>query len=276
MTPIQLVWFKRDLRVYDHAPLTQAARLGPVLPLYIAEPGLWSQADAAARHWAFITESLDELTRDLTALGQPLVIRVGEATSVLTDLLDRLPIAALWSHEETGNGWTYERDKSVGRVLRAQGVPWHELPPTGVVRRLLSRDCWSRIWEERMGTPLLPPPRLQPLAGPAARESLGRIPEAGDLGLAPDPCPGRQRGGRRQAESLLEGFLLARGQRYNKELSSPVTAFEACSRLSTHLAYGTLSMRELVQATRLRRAQVADLPTGTDPEVSPLKCSYNQ
>jgi deoxyribodipyrimidine photo-lyase len=34
----QLVWFKRDLRVADHRPLVEAARRGPVLPLYIVEP----------------------------------------------------------------------------------------------------------------------------------------------------------------------------------------------------------------------------------------------
>jgi len=38
-THVQLVWFKRDLRVVDHAPLSQAAERGPVLPLYVAEPG---------------------------------------------------------------------------------------------------------------------------------------------------------------------------------------------------------------------------------------------
>ncbi len=53
---MQLVWFKRDLRVYDHAALAEAARRGPVLPLYIAEPGYWSQPDASGRHWAFIAE----------------------------------------------------------------------------------------------------------------------------------------------------------------------------------------------------------------------------
>lgn len=36
--PVQIVWFKRDLRVRDHRPLTTAARRGPVLPLYVAEP----------------------------------------------------------------------------------------------------------------------------------------------------------------------------------------------------------------------------------------------
>ncbi len=260
MSPIQLVWLKRDLRVCDHAALTEAARRGPVLPIYIAEPELWAQPDAAGRHWAFIGESLAELAGDLAALGQPLVVRLGEAVPVMQDLLDRLPIEAVWSHEETGNGWTYARDLAVAGLLRARGLPWHELPQNGVVRRLSSRDHWSRTWEHRMGAPLAPPPVLQPLGQGLARalgdQGLGLIPEVRDLGLADDPCPGRQPGGRREAESLLEGFLAQRGERYHKEMSSPLTAFDACSRLSAHLAYGTLSMREVVQATRLRRTQV--------------------
>ncbi len=263
MSPIQLVWFKRDLRVCDHAALSEAARRGPVLPLYIAEPGLWAQPDAAGRHWGFIAESLTELTSDLAALGQPLVVRVGEAIPVLQDLLDRLPIEAVWSHEETGNGWTYARDQAVADLLRARGLPWNELPQNGVVRRLPSRDLWSRSWEQRMGATLAPPPVLRPLDQDLARglgdRGLGVIPEAPDLGLAHDPCPGRQPGGRREGQRLLDEFLAERGERYHKEMSSPLTAFDACSRLSAHLAYGTLSMREVVQATRLRRAQVKAL-----------------
>ena len=123
MTPVQVVWFKRDLRVFDHAALAAAARRGPVLPLYIAEPGLWAQPDAAGRHWAFIADCPRELSGDLVALGQPLAVRQGEAIPVLAELLERLPIGALWSHEETGNGWTYARDRAVGRVLCARGVP---------------------------------------------------------------------------------------------------------------------------------------------------------
>ena len=36
---VHIVWFKRDLRVHDHRPLEAAALRGPVLPLYIVEPG---------------------------------------------------------------------------------------------------------------------------------------------------------------------------------------------------------------------------------------------
>jgi deoxyribodipyrimidine photo-lyase len=260
VTRVQVVWFKRDLRVFDHAALAAAARRGPVLPLYIAEPGLWAQPDAAGRHWAFIAECLRELSGDLAALGQPLVVRQGEAIPVLDGLLERLPIGALWSHEETGNGWTYARDRAVGRFLRARGVPWHELPQNGVVRALVSRDRWSRTWEQRMGAPLEAAPALRPLGLSLGPQGEGAIPTAKDLGLRDDPCPGRQPGGRRAGVEALEGFLMVRGGGYHREMSSPLTAFDSCSRLSSHLAWGSLSMREAVQATRLRRDQFAALP----------------
>ena len=37
-----VVWFKRDLRLHDHAPLAEAARRGPVLALHVQEPSLWA------------------------------------------------------------------------------------------------------------------------------------------------------------------------------------------------------------------------------------------
>ncbi|MCR9112669.1 MAG: deoxyribodipyrimidine photo-lyase, partial [Rhodobacteraceae bacterium] len=55
---MQVVWFKRDLRVHDHRALAQAAARGPVLPLYVIEPEFWQQSDMSARHWAFVGESL--------------------------------------------------------------------------------------------------------------------------------------------------------------------------------------------------------------------------
>ena len=45
---MHIVWFKRDLRLADHEALAQAAKLGPVLPLYILEPELWRQADMSS------------------------------------------------------------------------------------------------------------------------------------------------------------------------------------------------------------------------------------
>jgi len=247
MDPLQVVLFKRDLRIHDHGPLVQAARRGPVLPLYVIEPELWHQPDASTRQWAFCAESLLELQRDLAALGQPLLLRVGEVVGVLAGLRRQLAIGGLWSHEETGNGWTYARDRALAAWCRQEGVPWTELPQNGVIRRLRQRDGWARRWEERMGQPPLPPPSFLP---PVPDLLPGGLPGAADLGLAPDGCPGRQQGGRRAGLALLRSFLDGRGSGYARGLSSPLTAAEACSRLSPHLAFGTLSLREVVHASR--------------------------
>jgi deoxyribodipyrimidine photo-lyase len=251
---LQVVWFKRDLRVVDHAPLLEAVQRGPVLPLYVVEPELWQQPDASARQWAFAREGLLELRRTLAELGQPLVVRTGAVPEVLELARRRLGIAALWSHEETGNGWTYARDRAVARWCREHGIPWRQLPQFGVVRPLPSRRGWAQRWEARMAEAVQPAPaQLLPLPG----VEPGAVPTAAELGLVPDDPPQRQRGGRSQGTALLDSFLAQRSRRYHAELSSPLTAAQGCSRLSAHLSWGTLSLREVVQASRARRQELA-------------------
>jgi deoxyribodipyrimidine photo-lyase len=119
---------------------------------------------------------------------------------------------------------------------------------------LASRDGWAKDWERDMTEPVtLVPKRLQPI--PSAWPV--HIPAAEELGLAPDPCPFRQRGGRAAALSTLESFLQERGRDYRFQMSSPLTAFTACSRLSPHLAWGTISMREVAQASSARMRHVS-------------------
>jgi deoxyribodipyrimidine photo-lyase len=251
---LQVVWFKRDLRCCDHQPLIEAVARGPVLPLYVVEPELWAQSDASARQWLFCAESLRELQERLAELGQPLVVRQGSALAVLRALHRQRGIAQLWSHQETGNDFSYARDRQVAAWCRQEGIPWSQPQNFGVIRALANRAGWAPAWEALMAKPQhAAPAALAPLAD----LEPGGIPSAAELGLAPDPCPGRQRGGRRQGLDLLNSFLAQRGRNYSRELSSPLTAFRACSRLSAHLSFGTLSMRELVQTARQARSSRA-------------------
>ena len=89
-----LVWFKRDLRLHDHAALVEAATQGPVLCLYVIEPSVWAQPDGARQHYEFMLESLRELARALKNLGGRLHVRGGEVAEVLTQLhaLSPLPV----------------------------------------------------------------------------------------------------------------------------------------------------------------------------------------
>ncbi len=254
--PLNIVWFKRDLRVADHRPLAEALRLGPVLPLYIVEPDLWAQPDASARQWAFAEESLTELQSTLTALGQPLCVMVGDAVSIFRELHKRHGVASLWSHEETGNGWTYARDLAVAAWAREAGAPWREPRQFGVIRRLKSRNGWANAWDRDMAEPITAPPvALQPIKG----DWPTHIPTYSELGLAPDPCPHSQPGGRAAALATLQSFLGERGRDYRFQMSSPVTAFDSCSRLSPHLTWGTISMREVAQATTQRIRAISHL-----------------
>lgn len=256
---MNIVWFKRDLRVTDHAPLVQACASGPVLPLYLYEPQLLQQPDAAAQHVAFVNECLQSLQRDLSALGLHLVTRVGDAVDVLTALKRDYGTFTLWSHEETGNDASYARDKHVAAWCRAHAITWHESPSAGVVRRLKSRDEWSRIWTRRMREgPLTAPTGVT--AAAASVSSHGIVP-VDRLPVCGQDKPLRQRGGRDIALADLESFFKSRGQHYRVQMSSPLVAADACSRISPHLAYGTLSIREAVDAVQRRREQLLTIPT---------------
>jgi len=247
-----VLWFKRDLRIADHPALAHAAALGDVVPLYILEPDYWRLPDTSGRQFAFLQDCLADLQSRLRGLGSDLVIRVGDAVQVLRDLHQSMPFGTLVSHEETGNGWTYARDTRVAAWARAQGVRWTELPQSGVVRRLSGRDGWARQRNSFTAQAQIEPPsRLSPVTLPS-----DPVPSS----LPSDHCPQRQDGGRDAALALLGGFLTERGQTYRTAMSSPLDGAIACSRLSPHLALGTLSGREVAQATATRQREIKGGP----------------
>jgi deoxyribodipyrimidine photo-lyase len=242
---IEVVWFKRDLRVHDHAPLSAAASSGrPVVPLYIIEPDLWRQPEMAARHFAFLLDCLTDLAAGLRARGAELIVRYGEALKVLDDLHKTHPIAAIHAHEETGLLWTYGRDKAVRRWAKRSGVAFIEHRQFGVWRALRNRDGWAARWETMMRAPAVSVPTQ--VCSVSLRSD--DFPDAAALQLPEDHCPERQRGGRMEAARLLKSFLSDRGRFYRRAMSSPLEGAQACSRISAHLAFGCISMRETYQA----------------------------
>ncbi|WP_229145526.1 deoxyribodipyrimidine photo-lyase [Alcanivorax sp. 1008] len=249
MAGIQVVWFKRDLRVADHLPLLHSLQSGPTVPLYVIETDYWRQPDMSLRHWLFVRDCLKDLDRQLHAKGSGLIVRTGDVCDVLSMLHKRHGVAGLWSHEETGNDWTFQRDRRVASWCRQHGIVWREIPQHAVVRRLANRDHWGRHWQQRMTMP----PAAEPANIPAVLEEPLSLPSV--LGLDLRPCPLRQPGGRQQALRLLQGFLHHRGRFYRGNMSSPVSAENSCSRLSPHLAWGTVSVREVLNGLWLRQQQ---------------------
>jgi deoxyribodipyrimidine photo-lyase len=243
-----LVWFKRDLRTRDHAPLAEAAYFEQALGLVVIEPDWLRSPECDARHVRFYLDSTQELQRELAQLGMTLLVRVGSVTDVLTDLRLTYRFTHLLSHEETGSGWSYSRDLAVGQWCRAAGVAWSEWPQSGVIRRLRSRLGWATRWAQRMNAPPPTPPRG--LHSPEGWQPSA-LPSWQSLGL-PTPCAPVPAAGESAAWATLDSFLAGRGRNYRRGLSSPSSAQDSCSRLSAHLAFGTISMRSVHQATEAR------------------------
>ena len=79
---LQIVWFKRDLRLEDHAPLAAAANHKPTLFLYCFEPSLMRDVHYSERHWRFVADSLLEMQQRLASTSHTLVVVHCEMWSV--------------------------------------------------------------------------------------------------------------------------------------------------------------------------------------------------
>ena len=279
-TPLFVVWFKKDLRWHDHAPLANAAAWaaesgGRVLPLWVYEPAMWRQTDMAAQHAGFANECLAELDAWIQqdSSNNAHLCRIkGEMLDALNALQAKLGPFTLVSTEETGNAWSYERDLSVVDWCKTNHVEWREFPSNGVVRRLLShgggRNRWTQHRLKRLQGAILPAPEKLPWVTTKALGGLKVCDEmsAADLRVTDVDKPDRKRGGRALALQELHTFLQQRGRTYRFDMSSPVTAPESCSRISAQLAWGTLSIRECVQATEQRRAELQAMHPAERPE----------
>lgn len=256
-----MVWFKRDLRLHDHRPLVEAARDHRVIPLFIEEDDLWRRDGIGAATLEFGLGCAANLDRELRSLGGRLVIRRGDAVEVLERLHAEVPFEEIHAHEETGGPSTWERDRAVAAWCAEHRVAFHEQPQHGVIRRLGSRDGWAARWSRRMRATEAADPR-EP--GASVSIAFARVAEPGHLegprrsGPRAVDASSIQVAGERHALQALDDFLRVRGRNYRSGMSSPVTAARECSRLSPHLAWGSLSIRRAHQAASARQAEVRD------------------
>ena len=252
--PIHIVWFKRDLRVFDHAPLVAACKAGAVLPLFCWQADVVVADDYAKQHQQFMQECLAELTIELKKLGLNLLISPIGMIETLHIINAQVPIAHIYSHEETGNGATFTIDINVKNWCKANNVIWQETPQNGVVRGLKNRNRWNSMWEQRMTSPISILP-ANAIVAPNIKLPFVAMPQANGVDK-----PMRQRGGRNDGLAMLNSFLDGRAAKFRGGISSPLSAVTAGSRLSPYLAFGCLSMREVVQASRERQEWAKQVP----------------
>ena len=245
---MQIVWFKRDLRIFDNEAFKKACDIGPIIPLYIFEEDLWKNSPMSMKHYTFLKQSLNDLNNDLEKLGQTLIIEKNNSIEVFKKYKEKYNIRTVWSHQETWNYWVKQRNDKLSKWFESNNIKWTEVVQNGVIRDLKSREGWARKWHIRMNKNLFSAvPKLDRTCNKEYK-----IPSFKELGLKEEKNTNFILGGRKEGLKLLKTFLHERGENYSTEMSSPSTAIVSCSKLSAHISYGNLSIKEIFQSANKR------------------------
>ena len=246
--PIGVVWLKRDLRLRDHQALANALKNHKqVLLLYIAENSLVEEPHFSIRHLDFIKQSLVDLNKQLEVFNTRILALEGEVIPLLEQLNHHFKIEALYSHFETGIGLTFTRDLEVKKWCDKKTLPWNEFRQQGVFRGLKNRKKWLQHWTALMNEPLFSFPSEKKFI---TFNHLDKIVQYFTLlDLKTTSSNAIQPGGETNAHRYLDSFFEGRYVNYQAHISKPDLSRKSCSRLSPYLAYGNVSMRQVLQRT---------------------------
>jgi deoxyribodipyrimidine photo-lyase len=253
-----LVWFRRDLRVRDHAALYHALRQARrVYCAFVFDRAILDELLAegltADRRVEFIRAALLELDAALRERGGALLVRHGFAADEIPRLAAELQVDAVFANHDYEPA-AIERDARVAaalaavarrlftfkdqvifekdEVLTATGKPYTVFTPYKNAWLKKLTPFYVRPYPvERYAGALAQPARVDALP---ALESLGFRP----TDLASLPLPAGASGGAR----LFEEFR-SRIDAYAQARDFP--ALRGPSYLSTHLRFGTVSIRAL-------------------------------
>ena len=248
--PINIVWFKRDLRFTDHEPLFMAQQENiPVLLIYFFEPSVMAYDDSDIRHWRFIYESLQDMQLKLNSFSSRIYFFHQEVEFVFKELMNVYDIQNVFSHQEIGNKVTYDRDIQMQHLFDTNAIVWKQFQMHGVIRKLKSRSDWDKRWENVMRdvpkTIELKNLKIESLETNFYENLRGK-----ELSKEiTNHNKNFQQGGENFAWRYLDSFVKERYVNYSKHISKPSLSRKGCSRLSPYLTYGNISMRMIYQYT---------------------------
>jgi deoxyribodipyrimidine photo-lyase len=241
MTGPQIIWFRQDLRLADHAALSVAAAAGPIIPIYIHDdetPG--DKRMGGAQRW-WLHHSLEALNASLSERGLSLVFRRGESVAILRKLMvesgaTQIHVNALYEP------WWKKIDESLsaeGRLRLHHSN--HLAPPASLLtgsggRYRVFTPWWKALLTRMPPSKPLPVPAIT-AAKPVASYALS------DWNLLPtrpnwatgfaDWSPGEE-----GARDALRTFL-PRLAAYDETRNLP--SQDGISRLSPHIHFGEIS-----------------------------------
>jgi deoxyribodipyrimidine photo-lyase len=254
-----LVWFRRDLRAFDHAALHHALRSSQqVYCLFIYDTDILDPLPRADRRVCFIHASLAELDAELRRLGGYLQVRHGRAAEEVCRLAGELGVDAVFANGDYEPA-AIARDAAVASALQAQARRFFSFKDQVIFEKdevlTLGGQPFSvftpyrNAWLKRLAAQ---PDALAPLEVEAHAAALvpasaaPSLPALAEIGFLPPATPALP-AGMAGAARLFEDFI-GRLPAYGRARDFP--SEDATSRLSMHLRFGTIPVRHLVRTAR--------------------------
>lgn len=253
---VALCWFRRDLRLHDHAALFHALKSGfAVHCLFVFDTGILVHlANRADRRVGFIWHSIAELKQALEALGSTLHVLHGSARELVPQFAASMGASAVFCNRD------YEpdaiaRDREVAATLQARGIAFHgfkdqvifdhEEVLTGAGKPFNVFTPYKNAWLKTLTDfHLRAYPTERCFAG-LAQCAPANMPSLESLGFTRSnlaelalPCG-------MSGASEMFGDFCERMPHYHERRDFP--AQKGVSYLSTHLRFGTISIRLLAR-----------------------------
>jgi deoxyribodipyrimidine photo-lyase len=244
---INIVWFKRDLRLHDNEAVHNALNSNEkTLFLYVFEPILLNDKNYSERHFNFIKQSLEDLNKNLETFNTNILCVNGNIIEVFQKILEFYRVKCIYSHQETGVAVTYDRDKKIKRFTRNNLINWEENINNGIQRGIANRKGWTNKWYEYITKPLI---KINDTNYTVLNFSdIKNLETHFELtNLETETSKLFQKGGRKTAIRYLKSFIEERHNGYMYNISKPEESRFTCSRLSPYFAWGNLSTREVYQ-----------------------------
>ena len=154
------MWFKRDLRISDnHALLEATIAKEPLICIYNLDSERILRDDVDGIHIKWELDCLSLLKIDLENLGGKLIFNFGSIIGKLEEIHSEFNIKNIFSNEETGLQWSWNRDKAVSKWCKNNDINFYEFPTNGIIRRLKSRNNWKFYRDKRVDSKLIYSPK---------------------------------------------------------------------------------------------------------------------
>jgi len=254
-----LVWFRRDLRNFDHAALhhalTQSKR---VFCAFVFDKEILDTLPRKDRRVEFIHSSIAELDAELRQAGGGLIVRHAYAIEEIPRLAAQLGVDAVYVNHDYEPA-AVARDAKVAEKLTAADRAWLSFKDHVIFEKddVLTQSStpfsiftpYKNAWLKKLHLAEdvhLCNNRVEPftscLAPPPSGSSL---PSLADIGFeATDMQANHIPTGMSGGQALFDGFA-SRMDRYDQTRDFP--AIKGPSYLSVHLRFGTVSIRGLAR-----------------------------